>query len=183
MRKLQYSLQTRALSLSLILSVTCGPQKLLALILYLSAVACWVGFWRQQTALSLTCRGKPGRPYLMHTQVHPTCTTPPDIVLPAHTCIEPGVFVLSNSGTSRCSCAQVSMCRHTCTVILSIHPKTCAEVRHTHTQSCINTHTLTSSQKTEIVTMTSGSARKIKEIAPEYSLSLDGARLNFRDSF
>lgn len=59
-------------------------------------------------------------------------------------------------------------------VDLSIHPNTCAKVRHTHTTA--------NSQQAEIVTMTSGSALKT-EIGPEYSLSFDGARLNFRDSF
>lgn len=45
-----------------------------------------------------------------------------------------------------------------------------------------HTHTHKDSWQAEIVTKTSGSAVKT-DIGPEYSLSLDGARLNFRDSF
>lgn len=145
MRKLQYSLQTCALSLShpvchLRATKTIGSNLVslscCLLSRFLAPTNSFISDLQRKTWETLSHAHTHTHTIgYLHTKVHPTCTTPPDIVLPAHTCIEPGVFVLSNSGTSRCSCAQVSMCRHTCTVILSIHPKTCAEVRHTHTQS------------------------------------------------
>lgn len=59
-------------------------------------------------------------------------------------------------------------------VVLTAHLNKGVKVWHTHTHK--------DSWQAEIVTKTSGSAAKT-EIGPEYSLSLDGARLNFRDSF
>jgi len=65
-------------------------------------------------------------------------------------------------------------------VSLSIYLNTCKGVTHTRIALHKHTHTSTDSQQAEIVTMTSALKN---EIGADYSLSLDGAWLNFRDSF
>ena len=90
----------------------------------------------------------------------------------------------AGAAVHRCPHADI-LCMY---VIFSIHSSIYAQVRHTHTvlyihtQTHIHTHTPRDSQQAKIVTMTSGSAVKT-ETGEEYSLSFDGAQLNFRDSF
>lgn len=90
-RKLQYSPQT--LSLSLILSVTCRPGKLLALILYLSAVATVSGFPAPTNSFISDLQRKTWETLShahthdstpAHKKVHHSCTTPPDMVPHTH---------------------------------------------------------------------------------------------------
>lgn len=58
---------------------------------------------------------------------------------------------------------------------------TCSPVNTPVCKGEMHSHSRTDSQQAGIVMMMSGSALKT-QIGPEYSLSLDGARLNFRAS-
>lgn len=146
-RKLQYSLQS--LSLSLILSVTCRPGKLLALILYLSAVATVSGFPAPTNSFISDLQRKTWETlshahthdwtpaHKIHAKVHHSRTTLPDIVPHTH-----NTNSHSHSQVYVCcfyfwhkqvQLSQVRKCMQTYMyVILSEHPNMCASVRHMH---------------------------------------------------
>ncbi len=154
-RKLQYSLQR--LSFSLTLSVTCRPEKLLALILYLSAVATVSGFpaptnsfisdLQRKTWETLshahTHDSTPAHKTHTHTQKYTTHAPPRQISNRTHIRTASSVFLaLAGAAVHRCTHADMRVCN-----LVNASKHVCKG--ETHTQSCINTptHTLTHSHR------------------------------------